>query len=181
VTGGTVLEKETEGGDQSPVVEESWHTQENGTVVESVPPTATKKYVSHFRNDIHPVHVQYGVPLFLVLTLALLTWAYIGAGISAEYRLLKNDVVEEQQVLLRASIFTSVEELWKNKSYPLALLIVFTSIMWPYVKLFLSLALWFTPYERPRRRELLIEVMDAVGKWSFVDIVVLSQIMVAFR
>ena len=33
----------------------------------------------------------------------------------------------------------------------------------------------------PRRRERLLEVIDALGKWSFVDVVVFTEIVVAFR
>jgi hypothetical protein len=79
------------------------------------------------------------------------------------------------------SVFSSVKELWNLGSYPLAIFIVLSSIVWPYVKLFLTLFAWVAPYKTPRRRERLIEVIDAAGKWGFVDIVVLVEIMVAFR
>lgn len=138
--------------------------------------------VSHFRNEeVHSSYVRYGVPLFLLCALVLLINADVGTGVSAEYLLLRDGEIEEQQELLVASIFSSVKELWHNGSYPLAILIVITSIMWPYIKLGISFYIWFVPYERPRRRELMIEIVDAVGKWSFVDIVVLVEIMVAFR
>jgi paraquat-inducible protein A len=113
--------------------------------------------------------------------LILLINADVGSGVSAEYILLRDGVIKEQQALLVASIFSSVKELWHNGSYPLAILVAITSVIWPYVKLFVSSFIWFVPYDRPRRRERLIEIMDALGKWSFVDIVVLVQIMVAFR
>jgi len=32
-----------------------------------------------------------------------------------------------------------------------------------------------------RRRERLLEILDILGKWSFVDIVVLVEIIAAFR
>ena len=139
-------------------------------------------HISHFRNeDVHPAYIRYGVPLYLLCALILLINADIGSGVSAEYILLRDGVIKEQEALLVASIFSSVRKLWQNGSYPLAILVLLSSVIWPYVKLFVSFYIWFFPYDRPRRRERLIEVMDALGKWSFVDIVVLVQIMVAFR
>jgi hypothetical protein len=138
-------------------------------------------HVSHFRNETHSAYVRYGVPFFMVGTLVLLINADVGSGVSAEYILLRDGEIQEQRELLVASIFSSVHELWLNESYPLAILIIITSIMWPYVKLLIAFYAWFMPYKVPRRREFLVEVIDAFGKWSFVDIVVLVEIMVAFR
>lgn len=139
-------------------------------------------YISHFRNaEAHSVYTRYGLPFFMLCTTVLLINADIGSGVSAEYILLRDGEIQEQRELLVASIFSSVHELWVNGSYPLAILIVLTSILWPYVKLLISFYAWFMPYKQPRRREFLVEAIDAFGKWSFVDIVVLVEIMVAFR
>jgi uncharacterized paraquat-inducible protein A len=166
--------------DEHPAEEEDSGEETNEDVTVSKGPATNCK--SHFRNDeSHPASIRYGVPMFLVCALILLINADIGSGVSAEYFLVRDGVVEEHQRLFNASIFSSVKKLWDNGSYPLAILIVLTSVVWPYVKLFLAFFAWFAPYQLPRRRERMIEVIDAVGKWSFVDIVVLVEIMVAFR
>ena len=139
-------------------------------------------HVSHFRNaEAHSVYIRYGVPFFMLCALVLLINADVGSGVSAEYILLRDGEIQEQRELLTASIFTSIQKLWDNESYPLAILIVITSISWPFVKLFMGFYVWFMPYRLPRSREFTLEVIDALGKWSFVDIVVLVEIMVAFR
>jgi hypothetical protein len=139
-------------------------------------------HVSHFRNsDAHSALVRFGVPLWTVATLVLLINSDIGSGVSADYILRGEEKIIEQDSLFVASIFSSVKELWINDSYPLAILIAVTSIAWPYIKLLLTFYAWFAPYKNPRGREWLVEVLDACGKWSFVDIIVLVEIMVAFR
>lgn len=154
----------------------------NGNVNDALTPAESTIYVSHLKNaEAHPAYMRYGVPLFFVCLLILLINSYVGSGVSAQYILLRDGVVQEQRELLVASIFTSVGKLWDNGSYPLAIFIVITSISWPFVKIFISLYAWCWPYTRPRRREFVLEVIDALGKWSFVDIVVFVQIMVAFR
>ena len=146
---------------------------------ESKPPT----HKSHFCNTkAHSVWCRFGIPIYLLATLGLLLASDIGSGVAAEYLLIQpNGEIFEEEVLLEVSIFTSVKELWEAGSYALAILIVITSIMWPYVKLLLSLFAWLVPYRKPRRRERLLEVADCLGKWSFVDIFVLLIIMVSFR
>ena len=179
VTEGAVMDVQ-KGGDSVDDVREVDDIKEKSARSEVEEPA--RIYVSHFRNeDVHSVYIRYGVPFYLLCALILLINADIGSGVSAEYILLRDGVVKEQQALLVASIFTSVKKLWENGSYPLAILVLLTSVIWPYVKLFVSFFVWFSPYERPRRRERLIEIMDVLGKWSFVDIIVLVQIMVAFR
>jgi hypothetical protein len=161
-------------------IEDADGVQEDTLDSEAKQPETT--YISHFRNEeVHSVYMRYGVPIFLMCTLILLINAHVGSGVSAEFVLLRDGKVEEQQELLVVSVFSSVTELWHLGSYPLAIFIVLASIVWPYVKLFLTLFAWFAPYQKPRRRERLIEIIDAVGKWGFVDIVVLVEIMVAFR
>lgn len=140
------------------------------------------KLPSHFKNEAIPKLWRYGVPVYLLGALLLLLASDIGSGVTAEYILIKPDgSIFEQRTLLTVSIFNSVKKLWEADSYALAILIAVTSIMWPYIKLILSLVSWVVPFKNIRRREHFLEVIDALGKWSFVDIFVLLIIMVAFR
>lgn len=154
-------------------------TEANNDESNAKPPPHT----SHFRNkEAHSFWSRYGIPIYLLATLGLLLASHIGSGVAAEYILIRpSGEVFEQETLLHASIFTSVKALWSSRSYALAILVVITSIMWPYIKLLLSLCAWMVPYRKPGRRERLLEVVDALGKWSFVDIFVLLIIMVSFR
>ena len=127
---------------------------------------------SHFRNPDIPRYLRYGVPVFFALTFALLLASDLGSGVAA-YRQLTNPLDPSQNsvaLILQASVFTSVAKLWGTGSYALTILIVIASISWPFVKILLSLYAWMIPFHTaPRRRERLLEVIDALGKWSFVD------------
>lgn len=142
-----------------------------------------------FNTEAHPCWIRYGVPLYLTCIFGLLLASDLGSGVSAETRLVIDGEVEQHDTILTVSIFSSVSKLWETQSYPLAILIVITSIMWPYIKLAMSMLAWVLPpvghprggIRGPRRRERLVEWLDALGKWSFVDIFVLIIMMVAFR
>mmetsp|Transcript_1338 Transcript_1338/g.1866 ORF Transcript_1338/g.1866 Transcript_1338/m.1866 type:complete len:479 (-) Transcript_1338:119-1555(-) len=136
---------------------------------------------SHLMNkEAHPAYIRYGIPLFLLCTFSLLLASDLSSGVSAEARLTISGKVISHETLFTVSIFSSVSKLWEAKSYPLAILIFITSICWPYLKLALCIFSWATP-AGSHRRESLIEWLDALGKWSFVDIFVLMVVMVAFR
>jgi len=137
---------------------------------------------SHFRNvESFPCYVRFGIPFFLLCTFILLICADIGSGITAESIMIQDGQVVERNSILNVSVISSVGKLWNAESYPLAIFIAITSIGWPYIKLAIATYCWMMPYRSLRRRELMIEIIDAFGKWSFVDIMVLVEIMVAFR
>jgi len=137
---------------------------------------------SHFRNvESFPCYVRFGIPFFLLCTFILLICADIGSGITAESIMMQDGQVVERNSILNVSVISSVGKLWNAESYPLAIFIAITSIGWPYIKLAIATYCWMMPYRSLRRRELMIEIIDAFGKWSFVDIMVLVEIMVAFR
>jgi hypothetical protein len=142
-------------------------------------------HLSHFQNPKLSVYWRRGIPLYLLATLGLLLSSDIGSGVSAVTLLIPagEDTVNEQQesTLLTASIFTAVKDLWHTGSYALTVFIVITSVGWPYAKLLLSLYAWMLPFSSPAKRERLITILDCLGKWSFVDVVVFSEIVVAFR
>ncbi len=160
-------------------------SEEKGDVEESKiqeeSPEATEKHIPHIRNDVHSPYVRWGVLLFLLATFILLVFADFGSGVTAESIVMENGEVYETTTILNVSVVSSVGKLWEAESYPLAIFIAITSIGWPYIKLALATVAWVAPYANPRRREFFIEVIDALGKWSFVDIMVLVEIMVAFR
>ena len=128
--------------------------------------------------------MRYGMILYLVGTLALLIAADIGSGVAALTQIVPdpNDNFSEveETVLLEASVFTSVRELWDAGSYALSIFIAATSVSWPYVKLLISFYAWMTTITGPNRERLLV-VLDVLGKWCFVDVVVFIEIMVIFR
>lgn len=130
------------------------------------------------------MYERYGIPIAIVCTLSLLLASDIGSGVSVVRVLVPSDDMFEKQTdeLLTASVFTSLKSLWNAGSYGLVIFIALTSISWPYVKMLLTLYAWMTPFTNHyRRRERLLEWLDRMGKWSFVDIVVFLEITVVFK
>ena len=161
-------------------------TPEDAVASIEEPVSLSSTIPAHLFNDIHPWYVRYGIPLYLTSIFGLLLASDLGSGVSAETTVSVDGQVIFHSVILTVSIFSSVSELRKTESYPLAVLIVITSIMWPYIKLALSMYAWVAPPLKRggrggRRRERLIEVLDVLGKWSFTDIFVLMIMVVAFR
>lgn len=78
------------------------------------------------------------------------------------------------------SLVSSVEHMWNGGAYALALLIAILSGAWPYIKLISMLLLWYIPV-KPSRRGNLLAVLEALGKWSLIDIYVFALMMAGFR
>merc|ERR1711871_1922997 len=82
------------------------------------------------------------------------------------------------------SLVSSVKDMWDGGVYPLALLIIGFSGIWPYVKLGTMLLCWFGPtgkFLSPGRRLWLMEFLDNWGKWSLIDAFFMFLFMVAFK
>ena len=143
-----------------------------------------KQLPAHVRNLDIPASWRYGLVLWLVATLVLLVTSDVGSGVRALTQTVPRaglNFQSEEQVLLEASVFTSVGELWEAGSKPLSIFIVITSISWPYIKLLLTMYAWVAPMRNATRREYLLIALDLFGKWSFADVVVFTVIVVVFR
>ena len=72
--------------------------------------------------------------------------------------------------------------MWQAEVYTLAILIAFFSGAWPYIKLFCMGVCWVAPsgFISIQRRETVLKVMDALGKWSLIDFFVMIMFMCAF-
>jgi uncharacterized paraquat-inducible protein A len=77
------------------------------------------------------------------------------------------------------SVITSTSELFKSGATALAVLIAIFSIAWPYVKLVLMMVCWFAPPRllRAPRRKTLLHAIDRAGKWSLIELYVVSFII----
>lgn len=64
--------------------------------------------------------------------------------------------------------------------YPLSLLIAVFSGAWPYIKLLMMLWVWLVPpsFFSERKRENVIMILDALGKWSLIDCYVMVLVCV---
>ena len=130
----------------------------------------------------------FGIPAMILLAIALFYWAHnaIGATVNVEVSLGPEEVpliFENDIELLSFALGNSMCEMWKAEVYPLALLIALLTGVWPYLKLTLMAFCWFAP----RRmlpvpwREKLMQWLDALNKWAFLDLYVLILFVAAFQ
>lgn len=83
------------------------------------------------------------------------------------------------------TILSGVVYLFKSGMWPLALLVFFASIVVPLVKLLilivLLLSVQFRWSWRPRERTRLYRITEAIGRWSMVDIYVVTILVALVR
>ena len=79
-------------------------------------------------------------------------------------------------------LFSPSYLVWEAKTYTLAILIAFFSGGWPYVKMMALLLSFILPPDVLSRstRQIMLRVMDVLGKWSLMDCFVMIIFSCAF-
>ena len=130
-----------------------------------------------------PVFIRYTTPFVLFSTIGLFISANIGVGATVGLTINANGQTYRTPSLFSFTLSNSVHDMWEAKVYPLSVLILVFSGVWPYVKLLCMLLAWTVPaalFPRAKRENLLMW-LDMLGKYSLIDAVVLVMMMVAFR
>jgi hypothetical protein len=80
-------------------------------------------------------------------------------------------------------LVNSVHDMWVAGSHILSAVICAFSGIWPYMKLILMLISFFLPTSilSSKRREKILLILDATGKFSFLDSYVMLMMIVAFH
>merc|ERR1712012_1485849 len=110
--------------------------------------------------------------------------ANIGAGVGVDLMLKANaESVANLPTLKYFGLISSVHDMWTAGVYPLAIVIAFFSGFWPYIKLLAMLVAWLSPQKllTVNCRRKVLDMLDALGKWSLVDTFVMVMFMVAFK
>ena len=83
------------------------------------------------------------------------------------------------------TILSGVQSLWESGLWPLAVLVFFASITVPLIKLFgltfLLVSVQRKWQWRPRARTAIYRVTEAVGRWSMIDIFMISILVALVR
>jgi len=128
---------------------------------------------------------KYGFPVILSFTIIILLSSNISIGASVDLQVTKSNGQSLTSLIniYQFSLSSTLGEMWRAGVYMLMLLIWFCSGVWPYVKLILMLVCWITSTRRlpPIKREKILYLLDALGKFSLIDTYVLVLMMVAFR
>ena len=126
---------------------------------------------------------RYGIPLVILMTVALfaVSNASDGAVVLVKYK--TNNTSTALPPTFDFTLANSVHDMWQAGVYALSLLICVASGAWPYLKLLLMLSAWLCPPRllSIRGREIFLQVLDALGKWSLIDSYVLVMMIVAFH
>jgi len=70
----------------------------------------------------------------------------------------------------------SVELMWQKELYFISILILVFSIIFPFMKLFSLIAIWFLPW-KSKNRERYLHVIELLGKWSYMDIFIVILLL----
>jgi len=131
-----------------------------------------------------PRFIRMCLPSLVVVTLLLFLASNSGEGALVRLSItVDGEEVVDMPPVFTFSLISSIQDMWRGGTYPLAILIALFSGLWPYGKLLSMLACWVLPPQVlsiPRRQKLL-DFLDAYGKWSLIDTFVLVLFMVAFR
>lgn len=123
------------------------------------------------------------IPVLIICTIVLLLSSNLSVGASV-----KLEASVAGQTIVIPSIFSfslsnTAKQMLQAKIYPLLLLVVVFSGIWPYLKLCLMLYGWLKPFTRlgAHSRGRMFLALDALGKFSLVDTYVLVLFLVSFR
>ncbi len=118
---------------------------------------------------IYPRH--YHVPVLTVLAACLL---YVGISLPI--------LTVKQMMFMKStfSVVSGIEGLRYEGNYWLAAIIFVFSILFPFFKLLALLGIWFFEMTDDARRRFL-GILEALGKWSMLDVFVVAIVIVAVK
>eukprot|EP01127_Copromyxa_protea_P017743 TRINITY_DN5453_c0_g1_i1.p1 TRINITY_DN5453_c0_g1~~TRINITY_DN5453_c0_g1_i1.p1 ORF type:complete len:1061 (+),score=251.87 TRINITY_DN5453_c0_g1_i1:40-3222(+) len=147
-------------------------------------PTETVEYGYSLATDPKvPALARYGLPVLLFLNIGTFIVANVAVGASVEMRVILGEEEIWLPSLFDFTLANSVRDMWQAGVYPLSIIIGAFSGAWPYIKLLMAIWSWFAPprFFSVKRRETVLMILDALGKWSLIDAYVMIVMLVSFR
>ncbi|ELP83632.1 hypothetical protein EIN_417410 [Entamoeba invadens IP1] len=138
--------------------------------------------VSMFLDDRISIIIRVIVPLVIFLTFAVFITDKTGIGCAVRVFVLFGNNNKINALVSSYGLMDTVTNMWHAGIYPLAILILLFSCIWPYTKLILLFFTWTTPptIMSTKVRYRILYVLDALGKWSFLDSYVMTLMVVSF-
>ena len=129
-----------------------------------------------------PIFWRIFIPLAIISTISLFISSNSATGASV---FVVFDVGRRVQIpsLFDFGLINSVRDMWKAGVYPLSIIVAVFSGIWPYLKLVLMFISFILPASilSQRKREVILMILDATGKWSILDSYVMILILIAFH
>eukprot|EP00940_MAST-03C_sp_MAST-3C-sp2_P000291 g291.t1 len=134
-------------------------------------------------SSVIPTFVRVLMPIIVVINIGLFLSGHldIGAAVRMEMGFAGDTMTVPN--FFEFSMAKSTIDTWNAGAKELAILILVFSGIWPYTKQLTVLFLWFAPpcLVTCERRGSIFQWLDALGKWSMIDIFVLVMSLVAFQ
>jgi hypothetical protein len=137
--------------------------------------------ISIFESEKIPEVIRYLIPVMIIGTIILFISSNSSVGASVDISIQAGQHSIGIPGIFQFSLGKTVSELYHAGIYPLLILVVCFSGIWPYVKLLLMLYFWMKPCANQHQQERRLLNLDALGKLSLVDNYVLILFLVAFR
>jgi hypothetical protein len=127
--------------------------------------------------------VRYGVFMILSFNIAMMVSANTAAGASVTAAMTLGNDQTVFPSFFTFSLVNTVKDFWQAKVYFLSLLVAILSGAWPYAKLLMMMSAWVLPSTilSIKRREKMLIMLDALGKWSLVDTFIMVMFQIAFH
>ena len=137
---------------------------------------------SLFLNPRVPIFFRIFIPMAILFSIALFISSNSGTGASV-YIVFNVGRRIKPPSLFDFSLVNSVHDMWLAGSEVLSSVVAVFSGVWPYLKLVLMLISFMLPTSilSHKRREKILLVLDATGKFSILDSYVMIMMMVAFH
>ena len=137
---------------------------------------------SLFLNPRVPIFFRIFIPLAILFTMALFISSNSGTGASVFVVFNVGRRIQAPS-LFDFSLVNSVHDMWLAGSKFLSTLVAVFSGIWPYLKLVLMLISFFLPTSllSHNKREKILIILDATGKFSILDSYVMIMMLVAFH
>ena len=140
---------------------------------------------SLMRNANLPKWVRIYVPVVLLINIGFFVMGhlYTAASVDIVISLFGRDVRIDG--IVKISLGNTLKDMLNADPipWPLVFLVGGMSGIWPYTKLSLIFSCWMLPPSRlrPKKRGQWLMTLDALGKWSLVDLYIILFFMLAFR
>jgi len=145
--------------------------------------TLNRHTTSIFTSKDIPLSVRYAIPVIVVVNIAFFMSGHLHYGAQVNLSVKFAGQVVSLDKFARFRVLNTIVDLWTNDATSLAIIMTLCSVVWPYAKQFITLALWMLPPSTvsvPRRGRILLW-LDAFSKWSMIDIFVMILFFASFR
>jgi len=127
---------------------------------------------------------RFVVPFILVLNIVALVIAIVfseAANLLVDVTFLGSTT--RGVALVPFTLASTINDTWNSGAWPVSVLVAVASCMWPVAKNAILLVFWFLPgtIVNPRTRHDILELLDVLGKWSFLDVYVIVFALAALR